>query len=73
MRVAQSGQVLDYLLVFTYRQMCLQCHNSGHVLRNTPPDVLHFQSSTCKIYHLLKHTLNYCSIQNIIIVNDFCT
>ena len=29
--------------------------HSGRVIRNTPPDVLHFQSN--KIYHLLKHTL----------------
>ena len=72
MRVAQSGQILeDYLLVFALTNMFLQCHNSGHVLRNTPPDVLHFHSN--KIQHHLKDTLSYDLIPNLITLIDFCT
>ena len=43
----------------------------GQVLRNTPPDVLHFHSN--KIYHRLKDTLSYCFIPTLITLIDFCT
>ena len=46
----------------------LSIHNSGHVLRNTPADVLHFHSN--KIYYHLKYTLSYCLISNLMKKKD---